>query len=78
MDNMLNMKYQVVLFGDFSKINNDAQTISMLLNSLSKYNMLPSMFTEMEISPQAPFPVQANRMSFLNTETGFNIMFGMV
>jgi hypothetical protein len=77
MDNMLNMKYQVVLFGDFSKINNDTQTISMLLNSLSKYNMLPSMFTEMEISPQSPFPVQSSRISFINPETGFNIMFGV-
>lgn len=77
MDNMLNMKYQVALFGDFSKINNDTQTISMLLNSLSKYNMLPSMFTEMEISPQSPFPIQSSRISFINPETGFNIMFGM-
>jgi len=74
---MLNMKSQVILFGEFSKISNDSATISLLLNALSKYNMLPSMFTEMEISPQAPFPVQANRISFMNPETGFNILFGM-
>ena len=76
-DSILNMKSQVILFGDFSKINNGATTITTLLGALSKYNMLPSMFTEMEISPQSPFPIQTNRISFVNPETGFNILFGV-
>lgn len=77
--NKMPLKYQIGLFGNFDSIQQTPDIVKNLMDVMQKfdsYNLLLNTMTEITFDPQIGTPVQVNRISFNDQNSGLQIMFG--
>lgn len=75
MSSYTKLKFQVIVFGDFSSIDTTSENITRLMEIVTPYQMLPNTFKEIEIETNGQ-QIKSDRIGFSNMKSGFNIMLG--
>lgn len=75
MSSYTKLKFQIILFGDFSSIDTTSENITKLMEIVTPYQMLPNTFKEIEIEVNGQ-QIKNDRIGFSNMKSGFNIMLG--
>jgi len=76
MNNFTKLKFQVLVFGDFSSIDATSENVTKLMKIMNSYDMLPNTFKEIEIESNGQ-QIKSDRIGFSNMKNGFNILFGV-
>ena len=74
---MLDFMYKVSAFGDFTDIEPTPENMLFMVNSFKDYNMIPSIFQEMNMSitpQQIPVSVPLQRLSIVSSDSTEKIL----
>lgn len=77
--NKMKLKYQIGLFGNFDDIKQTPDTVKKLMEVMQKfdsYTLLLNTMTEVTLNAKTGTPTQVNRISFVDQNSGLQIMFG--
>lgn len=77
--NKMKLKYQIGLFGNFDDIKQTPDTVKKLMEVMQKfdsYTLLLNTMTEITLNAKTGTPTQVNRISFVDQNSGLQIMFG--
>lgn len=74
---IINLKYQVSIFGSFDEIVPDGDNIKYFLDEFSDKNLIPNQFSEInvEVSDENIENKRTSRLRLTNSETTWNVQF---